>query len=501
MIQSVLEALSRHASARPTAIALRGRDETITYGALNAGVQALADTIEASGARTIALMADNGPAWALADLAVLRAGLRLVPLPLFFSPQQMAHAIRDAGVDAVLTEAGLTLPSMLKALPAQLLKESATGITLSLLRMPALASMRAAAIAPTTQKITYTSGTTGEPRGACLSASMLMLQAQSLCVASGAKQDDLHLSALPLATLLENIGGLYAPLLAGAQACLLPLAEVGLGGATQFDPRRLLHVVQSHHATTLILVPQLLHGLVLAIEAGAPRPPTLRFIAVGGAPLSPRLLERALRLGLPVFEGYGLSECGSVVALSTPGARCVGSVGRPLPGVTLEFAADGEIHVRGRGFLGYVGQSIREEDDAVATGDLGYVDAAGFLHLTGRKNNLFVTAFGRNVAPEWVERELCLMPAIAQAAVFGEARPFNTAVILPRTSDAEVDAALAQVNATLPDYARVSRWIRADAAFAPANDQLTPNGRLRRSAIESAYGARVATLYEDVQTA
>ncbi|TDU28608.1 long-subunit acyl-CoA synthetase (AMP-forming) [Panacagrimonas perspica] len=500
MKSDVIEAVKYHAKSRPDAVALRGRDASLSYAALSTAVTALATSLQTAGVRTLALLADNGLAWALADLAALHSGVRLVPLPLFFSPQQMAHALRDAGVDAVLADQGVPLPPMLSALSLQKLSV-AEYAPLSLLRMPSLAATRAATIAPATQKITYTSGTTGQPRGVCLSVAMLERQARALCIASGATREDLHLAALPLATLLENVGGLYAPLLAGAQACLLPLADIGLGGATQFDPRRLLHAVQTHRATTLILVPQMLHALVLAIEAGAAHPATLRFVAVGGAPLSPRLLERALRLGLPVFEGYGLSECGSVVALNTSGARAVGSVGRPLPGVSLEFAADGEIHVRGRGFLGYVGEPVRPESGTVATGDAGYIDSAGFLHLSGRKKDMFVTAFGRNVSPEWVERELCLMPAIAQAAVFGEARAFNAAVIVPRTGDAEVDAALAQVNATLPDYARVSRWIRADAAFAAGNDQLTPNGRLRRSAIESAYGARLVALYEETKTA
>jgi len=501
MSSNVLSALSHHAVTQPHSVALRGRDASITYAELDRAVHSLAASLAETGLKTLALLADNGPAWAIADLAALRAGLRLVPLPLFFSPQQIAHALRDAGVDGVIVESDAPLAPMLSALPAQRFALPVANGSISLLKMPALAATRAASIAPATQKITYTSGTTGEPRGVCLSAELVQQQAQVLRTASAATQDDRHLSAVPLATLLENIGGLYAPLLAGAQTCLLPLADVGLGGATQFDPKRLLHAVQTHNATTLILVPQLLHGLVLALEAGAPPPKTLRFIAVGGAPLSPRLLERALRLGLPVFEGYGLSECGSVVALNTPGARSVGSVGRPLPGTSLEFSAEGEISVRGRGFLGYVGDVIRAESQPVATGDLGYLDAAGFLFLNGRKKNLFVTAFGRNVAPEWVERELSLMTAIAQAAVFGEARPFNSAVIVARAGDAEVDAALALVNASLPDYARVSRWIRADAPFSTTNDQLTSNGRLRRTAIEAAYGPRLSALYEETQTA
>ena len=154
----------------------------------------------------------------------------------------------------------------------------------------------------------------------------------------------------------------------------------------------------------------------------------------------------------------------------------------------------------GQAFLGYVGEAPRDPLAAVATGDTGYLDADGFLHLDGRKKNLFVTAYGRNVAPEWVERELCLMPAILQAAIFGEARPFNVAVIVSRAPDPQVEAALSAVNAALPDYARVTAWLRADAPFSVANSQLTPNGRLRRAAILAAYGERINRFYEETVT-
>jgi long-subunit acyl-CoA synthetase (AMP-forming) len=111
---------------------------------------------------------------------------------------------------------------------------------------------------------------------------------------------------------------------------------------------------------------------------------------------------------------------------------------------------------------------------------------------------MFITAFGRNVAPEWVERELALHPAIRQAAVFGEARPWNVAVIVrgAGATPAQVDAAVAGANRELPDYARVRAWLEADAPFGLDNDQLTSNGRLRRSQILAAYDARLNELYD-----
>jgi long-subunit acyl-CoA synthetase (AMP-forming) len=244
------------------------------------------------------------------------------------------------------------------------------------------------------------------------------------------------------------------------------------------------------------MIPQMLHALVLAREAGAAPLPALRFIAVGGAPVSPALLARAKALALPVFEGYGLSECASVVALNTPGHERAGSVGLPLPHVRLRIDDHGEIHIAGALFRGYLG-GARHDDEFLPTGDIGHVDADGFLFITGRKKNMFITAFGRNVAPEWVERELALEPSIAQAAVFGEARAWNTAVIVPRgpLTGTEVERAIARANRRLPDYARVRAWVRADAPFTVENGQWTGTARPRREQIWAAYGERIARLY------
>lgn len=494
-------ALAHHAHHTPNAVALLTPRTRLSYHELHDAVGALAAEFVASGARTVALLADNGPAWALADLATMAAGLRMVPLPSFFSAQQMQYALRDARVDTVLVDPRLPLPPTLRVAQRGMLSSVPVGVdALARLRID-LDREAADTLPPGTQKITYTSGTTGEPKGVCLRVADMARVAESLCLASEAAPGDQHLCVLPLPTLLENIGGLYAPLLAGATACVWSLAEVGLQGASQLDVMRLLGALRDARATSAILVPQILHALVVALECGAPKPTALRFVAVGGAPMAPRLLKRAAAVGLPVYEGYGLSECASVVALNRPGARRVGSVGKPLPHLQLRFEGDGEILVSGNAFAGYVGDAPRTDEAPVATGDIGHLDAEGFLHLTGRKKNMFVTAYGRNVAPEWVERELCLMPAIAQAAVFGEARPFNTAVILPRGSETEVEAAIQAVNALLPDYARLSRWLCADVAFTQANDQLTANGRLRRAPILAAYGARLDAFYTEVQTA
>lgn len=350
-------------------------------------------------------------------------------------------------------------------------------------------------------KITFTSGTTGEPKGVMLSWAQIRPVVESLAGATVMADGDRHLALMPLAVLLENIAGVYVPLWAGASVMLMPMANVGLSGSSGLDGATMALALSESRATTAIFTPQTLQGVIEALESRPAIRLSLRFAAVGGAPVSPRLLQRAAELGLPVFEGYGLSECASVVCLNTPAHHRSGSVGRPLPHLQLRVSDGGEVSVSGQPFVGYLGEDP-SASDCWPTGDLGELDDDGFLYLRGRRRNVFITAFGRNVAPEWVERELTLEPAIAQAAVFGEARPYNVAVVVPAAyaSPSEVEAALARANGTLPDYARVSRWVPAEAPFSPVNGLLTGTGRIRRTALLECYGQAIELLYCEAQT-
>jgi long-subunit acyl-CoA synthetase (AMP-forming) len=256
---------------------------------------------------------------------------------------------------------------------------------------------------------------------------------------------------------------------------LPPLAEAGLRGSSSFDAHACLAAIERWEAHSVILLPQMLAALAAALEHRAPRPRALRFAAVGGAKVSPALLARARALGLPAYEGYGLSECASVVSLNLPGADRPGSAGRPLPHATVHIV-DREIHVGN-----------------LATGDLGRIDADGYLHVEGRRKHVLITSFGRNVSPEWPEAELLAGRAIAQAAVFGEARARLCALVVPApgASDEAVEAQVRAANARLPDYARIGAWLRADAPFTPQNGHATANGRARRDALWQAYGERL----------
>jgi long-subunit acyl-CoA synthetase (AMP-forming) len=423
----------------------------------------------------VALALDNSQDWLAADIALGAAGHVNVPVPPWFTPAQIAHLVEAAGLSAWL---GVRPPPV----PHGKGRDVGGGLTLWSLK-----ASRPVALPAGTGKITFTSGTTGQPKGVCLANRSLETIAESLARIGRKAGVERHLCALPLSVLLENIAGAWAAMLAGAEIVALPMAELGMAGATGVDAGRFLGAIRRHEAQSLILVPQLLEALVGAVEAGATRPGSLRFVAVGGARVPPTLLARARRLGLPVHEGYGLSECGSVVSLDLEAEDRAG-VGHALPHACVSLAPDGEILVDGELMLGYAGDPT-PVPHPWPTGDLGSLDPSGRLHIIGRKRNVFITSMGRNISPEWVETELLQEPPVRQAAVFGEGMRQPVAVLFaPGEDEAAIAAAVERVNLRLPDYARIGRWLAAREPFSPAHGTATANGRLRRAEIASRYG-------------
>lgn len=443
----------------------------------------------------VAILADNSPEWLAIDLATQRAGLTLVPLPLFFTPAQWQHVIQSSGVQALFC--------------ADAAQGAALGFTepidcggpLLLCQRPAARSTSYPAELEGVQKVTFTSGTTAAPKGVCLDSAQQWEVAHALHQGLGALGIERHLCLLPFAVLLENIAGPYTALLSGATTICPPLAEVGLSGASGFDPQRCLDAIARYQANSVILLPQMLAALVAAAAPGDPRLASLRFVAVGGARTPARILAAARARGISVFEGYGLSECCSVVALNLPGALREGSVGRPLAHRAVRIAGDGEIEVR-CGAAHYLGQP-RSEGEWLATGDLGRLDADGYLHIDGRKKDILITGYGRNVSPEWPESALLGTGLVAQALVVGEGQPWLGALLVPARADitpAQLQEAVDLANRELPDYAQVRRWAPA-APFTPANGLATANGRPRRPLIQQQYADRIATLFDQTEHA
>ena len=475
---SVLRAaLIDHAERASQRLALWGDHERLDYRTLLAEVQRREALLRIEQVEVLALALENGPDAVLWDLAALFAGVACLILPPFFSASQRAHCLRQSGATLALASPGM----------ADELR--ACGFEQDLLFWRAAPSTERLALPPGTAKITYTSGTTGTPKGVCLSADSMLRVACELERASRETSPQQYLAVLPLAVLLENLG-IYAALLAGATVSVPTQATLGFNGASGVNWPQLFGQMVARGTQSLILVPQLLLGLVVAVERGLMPATGFRFIAVGGARVAPDLLARAARVGLPVYEGYGLSECASVVCLNRPAAVRPGTVGKPLPHVQVRLAEDGEVLVAGSHLLGYLGEPAFE-GEWWPTGDIGAFDAEGYLQLRGRKKHQFVTSFGRNVNPEWVEAELTQRGVIAQAFVHGESLPENIALLWPldpACSDAQLEACVQQANALLPDYARVGRWVRLSQPFTPESGLLTANGRLRRDAILARYG-------------
>ena len=469
-------------------IALHDGRRDWTTSELGAAVQAARSWLQDQGTQVLATLLDNSCAFVVIDEAAAGAGLVHVPLPPFFTPAQIQHALQTAGVDTLIVPAATAVAW--PALPWQTITIAEQALRCARLPAKGLAMPRG------TAKITYTSGSTGAPKGVCLRQSAMERVADGVVQVLGPLGITRHLSALPFAVLLENVAGLMAARRQGATLLTPALAELGWQGSSQFDVAVFHAAMLRLRPDSLILLPQMLRAWVgLLMQSGQRAPGGLKFVAVGGAAVGAPLLAAAQSLGIPAFEGYGLSEGASVQTLNLPGAQRPGSVGRPLPHARLRVAADGEIEVAGSLMAGYLGDAT-PAPEWWPSGDLGDIDEQGYVHIRGRKKNVLISAYGRNISPEWVETTLGNQPAIRQCVVLGDGEPSLWAVLWPvheHTPDTTLQAAVDRANTTLPDYARITRWTRGRAAFSVESGYATANGRPRREAIRDAHAQLLPT--------
>jgi long-chain acyl-CoA synthetase len=256
----------------------------------------------------------------------------------------------------------------------------------------------------------------------------------------------------------------------------------------------------------------------------------MRLCSSGGAALPNETAEFYWQHGVKLVQGYGLTESSPVITASTTEAHKIGTVGRPIPGVEVGIAADGEILTRGpHVMLGYwnrpddTADAIR--DGWLLTGDLGQLDSDGFLRITGRKKELIVTSGGKNIAPVYLENLLVEDPLIAQAIVIGEGRPYLTALVVP--SPEALHAAIverqipiqsvgealkhpdvlalfrARIEARLADVAdceKVQKFVLLGRGFTLELGELTPTLKLRRAVIHQHFADEIARLYSDSDT-
>ncbi|UKE84233.2 AMP-binding protein [Pectobacterium colocasium] len=477
-----LDRLEQLAQECPDAVALQGDGRTWSWKQYHETVMAIAERLTSLGIKRLALELENSPEWAMIDLACLVSGIVIVPIPPFFTVGQKTWVMSSASIDARIGSAPLaewqTCDFPLGQLQTRIVDEP--------ISLPF-----------GTAKITYTSGTTGEPKGVCLSLSGMEWTAQTLASELRSLHLQKHLVTLPLSILLENLCGIYIPLLLGAETVVLPPSHIGFEGSSRFNATQFLQALLRWRPESLVLVPELLRVLLQLHQQAQESTQSLRFIAAGGGKISTQLLGLAAQSGLPIFEGYGLSECGSVVALNRPGATRQGSVGKALPSIQLAVDGDRQLLVsspaNALGYLGGPSPSL-----TVATGDLGSVDDDGFIYIQGRMKNVQINAFGRNFSPEWPEAEAMACPAVRRIVIFGEGLVRNVALV--DAFDGQQELAREQLmalSAQLPDYAQLHRLLFTHTISSP--DMLTANGRPRRNAIWQTLQHQILTRSEEEQ--
>lgn len=391
-----LAAVLAEAPPDRTALISDGR-RPVTYGRLWTDARRYAGELRARGVRPgdrVAISLPNTPAFPAAYYGVLALGAVAVPLHPLLRPPEIAHQLADSGAVEYVT-ADFAVASE----PIAELVDRADDD-------PAL--------------VLYTSGTSGRPKGALLTCGNVRSNIDTTRVSPFAVAPaDVLLLCLPLAHTFGQICGMGTFFRAGATVVL----------AERFAPATALDLLVRHGCTVFMGVPTMLMGLVDA-AADDPRRPPLDRVYSGGASLPVAVLERfEATFGCPVYEGYGLTETSPVVAYNQPGSpRRPGSVGFPVRGVEIRLAPpDGEILIRGPGvFAGYLNQPEATAEVLVDgwfhSGDLGTMDADGYLTLLARKKEVVLRG-GYNVYPREVEDVVAQHPSVAEVAVIGVAHP------------------------------------------------------------------------------
>jgi len=570
---------------RPDAQLFRTADgwRPISHRQLLENVRALSAWLAGNGFRRgdrIALLSENRPEWALADYAFLCSGILTVPIYPTLPANQIEYILRDsearaffvstadqlqkisgiaqaAGVERIVVFDDVAeLPPTGRRL-SDVLAEGRTG-------MPPEAEFRAAALSAKPHDVAtliYTSGTTGEPKGVMLTHNNIHSNVLANAWLKDQPGPHTALSFLPLSHVFQRMVD-YTLFGAGcpiayvvsmdnvAQAmrevrptivCAVPRVfektYARILSATGFKRRIVLWgrqvAIDSACATLAGKKPSLhvrvQHALADRLvyrkvrEAIGGR---LQFFVSGSAPLAPQIAYFFFGAGVPVYEGYGLTETSPVTNVNRPGQVRVGTVGRPVPGTEIMIAADGEILVRGPQVMkGYYKnpeatmQAI-DPDGWFHTGDIGDMDDDGYLRITDRKKELIVTAGGKNIAPQPIENMVKLSRFIAEAMLIGDRRPYPVMLLVPAFQQLEEWArsqnltwstraelvALPQVQekligeanqrlAGLARYELPKKFFVVDREFDLMKGEITPSMKLKRKVVEQNFRDAIEAMY------
>ncbi len=471
-----------------------GRYEDISWRRYAESVGSLARGLIELGVKpgqAVAVWSENRLEWLLADNAILAVGAVTVPLHASLPPGQLAFPLTDAEVQWIFVASSRQLEQVqelrLPGLRGILAFEDVSFARLSA-RGQSLTTELPGARPEDLATIMYTSGTTGRPKGVMLTHANLLSNAVAYAQAAQIASDAVVLNWLPLSHIFARTVEHYVHLVAGSTLCLAESAESVI--------RNLAEIAPTHFNS----VPRF-YEKILGADLRHMFGPRLRWLGSGGAPLPPHVAEAFAQAGLLVLPGYGLTESSPVIALNRPDCHRAGTVGPALPGVEIRIAQDGEILTRGSHVMqGYWKQPTETDevlrDGWLATGDLGALDADGFLSITGRKKDLIVLSSGKKVAPAYLEAKLVADPDIDQAVVFGDGRSYLTALLVSALTPEQLTERVRILLADLAPWEQVKRFAVLTEPFSVARDEMTVSLKLRRAAIFARHRAKIDALYE-----
>jgi long-chain acyl-CoA synthetase len=587
--RTTLSLLEEQVQQRPSAIAYRVRDggawATVTWRRFHDDVRALAAAFVARGlgaGERVAIAASTSLAWLLCDFATVAAGGVPVAVPAGLTTSQTLAILRHAGARFALVEDGREATRLSElGCEAVLLRARADGApsvaahtTIDALvqegrglfaEVGAELDARSAALSPgDPAAIIYTSGTTGEPKGVVLTHTNFVFEVAQMGELLGVGPADEQLLFLPLSHVFGKILAVAAVRVGASSAIassiLTALEEAESAKPTFFGtvPRILEKVYElaeskSREAGAVQRriyewAIELGHEVARRRREGEEVPLALelqhryadklvfskirarfggktRFRLSGGAPLDARLAEWFHAIGVLVLEGYGLTETTAAATVNRPQAYRFGTVGRPIPGVEVTTASDGELLIRGPSVMLRYHASPDETTEAIDeqgflhTGDVGAIDGDGFVRITDRKKDVLVTAGGKNVAPQPIEALLVRSPLIARAVVLGDRRPHLCALLavdepavraqLPELAgvpegeahrDPRVHARLQReidaVNAELASFQHVRKFAILPEDLSVERGELTPTLKVRRRAVEQRNATLLDELYQ-----
>jgi long-chain acyl-CoA synthetase len=534
----------------------------------------------------IAILSENRPEWPMADIASLLLGAVTVPLYTTLTSEQTAFVLNDSACRTIFLSSDQQLHKVLSILPQTQIEKivvmdpvefngdlapfAGKCVTMNQITLQGPEDLgpeieaKARSIGPhDLATIVYTSGTTGTSKGAMLTHGNIASNIQCSLLGFNMRPGLISISFLPLchitarhvdfAMLYHGVTLAYCPFLDRLPASLMevqPSVFVAVprvyekiyaqaAQKAKGQPKRAIFEwalsVGKHNKPEILAgkTPtsrswKLANKLVFSKIRQGMGGKVETFIS-GGAPLGRELAEWYADAGIRIHEGYGLTETSPVIAVNTPLNHRIGTVGKTLPNLEVRIAEDGEILVRGPSvFQGYWNRPEETKaalvDGWFKTGDIGNIDADGYLSVTDRKKDLIKTSGGKFIAPQPIENSLKLNPLVGIAAILGDRRKFPTVLVspnfvaletwaqennLPFTSRADLvanpkvqalyEGIVEGVNGNLARFEKMKRVLVVAEEFTPENGAMTPTMKLRRKVIEDRYRRQIDNLYAQAE--